>query len=390
MQKKLFYEDTDAKFKFLDGKVINFDKKLLCWQSKSPIFYQICFGPLNEDTIEIKDFDHETFEVFLNCVMGFSKLTRENAGEIFPVACKYLMTEFIGNCVSKLRPVEMNEDVCHLLNMAFFYNQPSLRDIVLGFILNEGSCYGLLENEKFLYLLSLDSFSELIKWVEFDSCVINAIICWCSHFLKTCNRSESIKELLYELGLIKHFKITLFESGNLLYEFIDGKFGENNLFSHSEICKYFIDSSDSVGKKCKWLKKSKGEFFTEEYDLNEFPSRNCISIDLKLGKYVTYFSPEIEFSCTITKYNLNQQGVLDSKFGIFDSKTKVLCFSLIDWYNSYRRQGGSCKFEIKYNFQQDLRILVTNIKPKLVRSSELRQNCYTNKFYFTENIFIPC
>lgn len=270
MKKELFYDsNSGCKFKFNDGKTIDFEKKFLCWFTESPVIYQMTFGPLGEDIIEIKDFDHDTFKLFLDCALGFVDLTSENAVEIFPVACKYFAMNCIEKCIEVLKPQELSENVCHALNMSLFYDQPKLLSVIKEFLvtgktkgtddifrnrfLNNNKkdlfIHELIKNEKLLFLLSTDSLLEVIKLIDMDSCLFNAIISWCSNYLKDNNKPENIKSLIEKLGIMSHINIKLFESADLLFEFTKTDLGKI-FFTTEQICEYFLNSKITACFNC--------------------------------------------------------------------------------------------------------------------------------------------
>lgn len=374
-RKELFYDlDANTTFNFGSDKIIKFSKGLLLLYLDSQPICEMLYGPLKENVIDIKDFGYDEFKLFLDCVMGFERLTKKNAIIILPIAAKYLATNCLKKCAAALKPLKMDEEVCLLLNLALYHNCREVQNVVKDFILNNGFTYTLIENESLCNSLTIESLKEVLKWIEkIDSYTLNTILCWCNHYIEDSNSTDCVKDLLNELGIAEQIKPDIFESGLALQEFCKSEVGKD-FFTVDEILEYFNYKIYSQLENHKWVKLLKGQEYREKcYSVKV----NKTDLYIQFGEVLAYEFKNIDklIECTITNETSTKRS---TRRGYLNKEKNIFYFNIEKWIV---RDGSPLDLTVAWTFNCDCRILVSNHKPYGI--SKISQD----RYFFSKKLF---
>lgn len=185
----------------------------------SNYFDEIFFGSQPKNDVNVEDFDCETFQTFLDCLIGLKPYTVIDALLIYPVAHKYHISECLTKCVDVLKPTVLNENVMLAFNLAMFYECDELIDSVVNFLKNDFSIIQLLENEDFNQLLTPLAMSKLIDSVAMDSYLWKKVFKWGETYLNKHGKDMGVRRLFEENKILEKFSLLDFESGQSIFDF---------------------------------------------------------------------------------------------------------------------------------------------------------------------------
>ena len=108
-----FYSQTENALIIIrrGGEIIHANREALFHKT-------LAFEYMKNNNCCIIKFDKQTFTSFLNVLMGYEDFTQAKALDVFPVVMKYNTLQLLINCVTVLKPFEMNEKTIQSLNLA--------------------------------------------------------------------------------------------------------------------------------------------------------------------------------------------------------------------------------------------------------------------------------
>lgn len=260
---EIFYERyADTTFRFADGRTLKVCHIFLA--AKSTVFDQIFKESSGEKIIDVQDYDCTTFKLFMDCSMGFQECTVSDALLILPIAWKYEVQTLIKSCIGVLTPSKLNEDVCLALNVALQCHCVVLIDKLIVF-LNEKNCfYQLLDEAKYFMLLEPEAMYELLNHVEMDSYILENVFKWANNYLKKKQILMDVKSFFieYDHNIIKHLKLTCFETTNAIFKFNKSDLGKN-FFTSEEFLTHIETEGYKKGESA-WCKIKAGDTLIEK------------------------------------------------------------------------------------------------------------------------------
>lgn len=185
----------------------------------SNFFVKFFFGSSPKNDVYVDDFDRETFQTFLDCLLGVKPYSVIDALLIYPIAHKFQVEKCLKKCVNVLKPTEMNDNVLLTLNLALFYECNVLVDDVINFLKNEVNITQLLEDNNFNQLLEPASMLKLIEHVKTDSYLWKAVYEWGENYLTKHGKTVSVAKFFDDVKILKKFGLTDFESIESIFDF---------------------------------------------------------------------------------------------------------------------------------------------------------------------------
>lgn len=399
LSEEIFYhEAADTTVRLKDGKILKFNKAALCITSGNIILYELFLGKLREpDITDFIDIDHDTFKLFLDCIMGFQPYTFDNADQIFPVAWKYQIENVIDQCVEALTPSKMSERIAELLNLALFYRCEKLEYTITRFIDYCYSPYKLLEKEAYCHSLEPDSMKLILSTPNkmiIDSSVLMALKKWADNYMKNNTVLESVTSFLKKHDLLQFFKLEYFETTSAISEFCLSESGKN-IFPVDEILAHLQNSNDLSHGKSKWEKIKKDCIITEEIICQTMQNSNYsnynVRVNIERSKIVAYghILTTGEGSCAINLIGQDSAGnqlfeINQEEFSFEygsgdrpeDNRNHFISCNLRS--NISNRQLTRCTLKITWTFLRTCRVLLMNRPGDKLNGSE--------KMYFTRNV----
>lgn len=406
-KRKVFYNlCADLTFHFQNGDSLHVNKAMLAFQSD--IFVEIFFGSPPVNDVNIDDFDCETFQTFLECLVGLKPYTVIDSLLIFPIAHKYQVEKCLKKCVEVLKPTEMNDNVLLTLNLALFYECNELVENVLHFLEKEVNIYKLLEDENFNELLEPAAMLELIQNVEMDSYVWEKVYGWGEKYLKKHNKDDNVRKFFDENKILDTFSLYNFESVQSIINFYKCV-TKKNFLNLEEVLTRLVENEERLSEKSKWVFVKKGDVieetitfdhprsfahFYKAYDLGK-----DINLNIWRNVVICYTPPEFNsnktnvktISCSI-KYNYKscQPNSTDYTKDPYESKSYEFDEGELtrDFYyhiGSIPISRPPCLIEISsvnitYKFFCDCRILKKSLHERVCDDK--------NNLYFTEDVTI--
>lgn len=375
----MFYETgADTEVRLSDGKAIRFSKAILCYNVKNDAFLQMFYGPLQMGVIEFTDFNSMEFKLFLDCLMGFDKLDMEKAIVVFRIAWKYQIEELIENCIKFLEPIEIDENLCEILNFACFYGCKKLLDSTINFIKLNHRYRILLEKEEFSFWLWPDAIRQLLEFVDMDSYLAMAILRWAECYMNENDIKSTLREFLKNHNIMEKVTPFCFESMIPFIRFLVSPYGKN-FFTVNEIQSFKTKFKDS-----QWLVKKRNETITENFSLvKDFATIDGVSkLVVERNNVVICNEPVKEhlYYCTLTVSADDSKTTFDQNiyFGenvSHDFQLKKFAIEIIE----VKKWVKILKLKVKWTFECDCRILV---KSKLISKSE---NLYFSDVEWSKN-----
>lgn len=346
----------------------------------------------SSNEILIKDFDSETFKLFLDCLMGFKNYSIADALIVLPVACKYAVEKSIAKCVEVLTPNELNENVILALNLALYYNCGDLSKMIIDdFLVKKYLIQRVFNEEKFSFLLEPESVSALLSKVEMDSYMIELVIKWGKNYLKEKNKVSNLKDLFKTYNILYYIKLEHFETIDCIFKFHKSNL-EFNLFSTDEILS--LIEMKLVALKSEWVNIKKGETLIEKFYANV----NNLPIDLHNFEFLVTRNKLVfyERPCSTD----DSKGIIS--WDIYFSKLESLeekghCKAVekihrknVGWksfiFPKLSINGGeNFKFEVHYKFGFDCRIFKSSFLPSSSLGVGL-EGKNQDDLYFTKTI----
>lgn len=358
-------------FKFKNGDAIKCNRYLLA--SKHLTFYKLLFdGELQPEKIKIKDFDSQSFKLFLDCLIGIKKCSQTDLAVILPIAFKYQIDEFIQKWLKLFKPskLELNAYLCDLLNSAFQFKCDSLVDSILEFLRKDCRIYKLLETQNLCLLLEPDSMRILLNFVQMDSYMYKILFSWAKHYLKINN----IKDMWFKGFFAKHkmfhfISLENFETPQSIFAFNEDPLTKK-FFTNKEILDYLSKTVYSK-KKSQWVKMGKGESFEEVLTTGTlYLAKNCsLQFDIHRNNVVFYEWPVDDITSPIdyvVSWRLldvknNNSAIL--RFKIFHENDLIKSLKMAYLALCVQESGEEFilnEIKINYTFNVDCRILKTS------------------------------
>lgn len=388
----VFYEVyADSAATFSNGDKINFNGALL--SAESNVW---CHFLLTSDEIDIKDFDSETFKLFLDCLMGFKEYTVTDALLIFPIACKYEVRKCIEKCTEVLKPTELNENVCLALNLALYYNCEKLTKLIIDdFLVEKFLIQKIFNEEKFCFLLEPESVSALLSKTKIDSYLIELVFKWGHNYLKGKIKSIDVKELFAAYDIDRYIQLECFEDIEAIFKFNESDLGLN-FFTSQEILTYLRGKSAA---RSEWVHIKKEEVITETFctdNENCFVSFNSFRLYITRNPVIFYEKPHALDKCgtdmivwDVYYYKVESEKENGHRTRVEGSvNMERLCSQYKEGFFGHKtgldKGKEEFKVEVRYKFLHDCRVLMTTFLPKSIGAKFVEKD--PNELYFTCNI----
>lgn len=383
---QIFYREfADGTFRFKDGNLIKASKAIL--SAKNETFHKL-ITESSEEIIDIPDYDKATFQLFLDCFMGFRKCNFQDALKIFPIAIKWQAKKLIEECIGVLTPTVLNKDVPVTMNLAISTLYRPLMVSVLNFLCQKRLYNKFMNSEELFLALEPKPMALMLTRIKIDSVIVKTIFEWGEEYLKRQNAEINLKSFFAEHKIDRHFFALSFESAKCYYEFIESDIGKKfpfiEFFGKKPI-KFHAWESE-------WVEIKSGEIFIEElvlFNLAHFNDHTTKLVVLT-NHMVFYDFPESDdedmVTCKYSFYFENAENVqnfekrkvshLVSILKHFGPKPGILMISL------KKNIASHLHMKIEYNVKYDCRILktsATNFKP---------DKDFEGKLFFTESVNI--
>lgn len=158
--------------------------------------------------------------------MGFKDYSPEIALDIFSVAHKYQVRRCIEKCIEVLTPTEIDENMCHALNLSLFYDCEILFNRIMELIIDaKERCYIgreiILYNDKYLDLLEPIAVLKLLDLGEIDDDDINCLCDWGEKYLRKHSKVISLKSFFSENKIISKISLDCFTTAERVFKFIE-------------------------------------------------------------------------------------------------------------------------------------------------------------------------
>lgn len=365
--------------------------------SHSAVFDEVFFGEMQRDQCYVTDFDSTTFKLFLDCLMGFEPYTVLDSLLIFPIAYKYQTEECMKKCIEILTPKDMNQTVCHALNMALFYECEELIDNIITFLKGKCNIVALLEKEEYHSVLEPITVAKLLEIKGIDFYLMKIIYKWAGDYLKKSNKLVNIGWFLNENKILdKMFEIT-FESVKSILDFCEFN-DTTNIFTSKQISSILkrnisIDCPRKFPNESSWVLVKKEDKLTENFSFVKpicfCDIREDVPLNIQISRneiipMETVIGSGNPISCMISIsycYSIGVNGCLYTNQNINFSFDESSTF----------KKGKKSVYEIKlplnlsffclntlevtYTFNVDCKILKTSLDPSIV--DENKCLCHT-------------
>lgn len=378
---------------------------MLAFQSN--VFAEEFFGSPPKNEVTVADFDRETFQIFLDCLIGLKPYTVIDSLLIFPIAHKFQVLESLKKCTEVLKPRELNDNVLLTLNLALFYECHELIDNIINFYQKNVSIAKLLEDENFNKLLEPAAMVKLTENVQMDSYLWKAVYEWGENYLIKCNKGTNVKRFFEENKICEKFCLSDFESAQSIFEFHESV-TKKKFVSRNELLRYFKDclvkDENELPKKSEWVFVKKGDTIEEKiifknplsfaysattpsglmleiwrndilsYDYPKYSNEN----DNKIVSYnFTYKYKDCQADSARYSKDPDQSQDYQSEENIISDKSKKITCSIEIRRPSYLLEISS--IGCTYKFFSDCRILKTSPNKSL-------NVCDDKILYFTHNV----
>lgn len=383
-------------FQFADGASITVNKGMLCYNVQSDAFYQMLFGPLKREIIEILDIESSAFKLFLDCVMGFEPYTHDNCLIIFPVVWKYQIENLIEKCKQFLLPTDIqnvNEKTCEALNMAVKYDYVNLYSGIIHFIFKDYGLFKFLENKEYCLTIEPDSMFKILKKMPMylDSFSVNVLMEWGKNYLEEHDEFENIYELFEKYKLTQFINYRCFETTSGFIDFSLSEFGKY-FFKTDEIFSILRFSTNLEYLKSKWIAVNKNEVVIEDITLEKFIAHQSTtrsyfySIGTNLAVFYDAYHNQSDQKLRVVSVEITTGGNTGRLNGLYKSSSFWPSFSkkfhvsnafAITHDNHFSTTTFTVK--IKYIFNYDCRILLTNKLQDSANGYNMDKMLFTNE-----------
>lgn len=266
-KKKVFYKiSADATLHFKNGDTLRVNKGVLALQSN--VFTKLFFASPQENNtdFDVDDFDSETFQTFLDCLIGLKPYSDIDSLLIYPIAHKFQVEKCLKKCVQVLKPTEMNDIVLLTFNLALFYECNELVKNIIDFLKDEVNVNKVLEDENLNQLLEPAAILKLMQNVVMDSYLWTKIYEWGENYLRKHGKDISVRRFFDENKILARFSLSHFESAQSILDF-HKIVTKNNFLSSDEILIYLeknlMKPEGKLKKNSTWMFVKKGEIIEE-------------------------------------------------------------------------------------------------------------------------------